>query len=261
MVDEAHNNFHTISGRYRPFAELLDADGCTVSAGNEAFTPASLADYDVLVIAGASGGDDQDAPDAILALPAFEPSECDVVRDWVHAGGALLLIADHAPNGAAAHALAQRFDVELRNVFTKDASAHEPGRNVYTLPFTRANGNLTAHAITDGRNKDERVEKVVTFTGQSLAAPAAAVELLRLGPTAVDVDDREDTNPRSAAGRSQALALEFGRGRVIVAGEAAMFTAQCIRVDGRDRCFGMSYPDCDNATFALNCVRWLARLL
>src|SRR5215469_306678 len=32
-VDEAHHNFHTIGGRYRPFANLVEADGFTVRPG------------------------------------------------------------------------------------------------------------------------------------------------------------------------------------------------------------------------------------
>ena len=36
-IDEAHHNFHTAGGRYRPFAELLRRDGYRVEA--EAGTP------------------------------------------------------------------------------------------------------------------------------------------------------------------------------------------------------------------------------
>ena len=42
---------------------------------------------------------------------AFTDSEIDALEHWVHAGGSLLLIADHWPYGAAVVALAQRFGV------------------------------------------------------------------------------------------------------------------------------------------------------
>ena len=32
VMDEGHRNFHTASGRYKPFAELLRSDGYTVSS-------------------------------------------------------------------------------------------------------------------------------------------------------------------------------------------------------------------------------------
>ncbi|HET7460727.1 MAG TPA: hypothetical protein VFJ82_05750, partial [Longimicrobium sp.] len=34
-IDEAHRNFHTATGNYRPFAELLRRDGYRVSASTQ----------------------------------------------------------------------------------------------------------------------------------------------------------------------------------------------------------------------------------
>jgi hypothetical protein len=112
LLDEAHANFHTASGRYKPFVDLLKADGYRVVARTQPFTPAGIARADVLVIANALGSritatNVNDPP------PAFTEDECDVVRDWVRAGGALLLIADHAPFGATAAVLSDRFGVEM----------------------------------------------------------------------------------------------------------------------------------------------------
>jgi hypothetical protein len=53
------------------------------------------------------------------------------------------------------------------------------------------------------------------------------------------------------------LALELGKGRVVVLGEAGTATAQAYR---RERC-GMNAPDNDNRQFVLNVMRWLARAL
>lgn len=56
-----------------------------------------LAGHDVLIIANALGAARQNLPGADQL--AFTESECDAVRDWVRAGGSLLLIADQTPYG------------------------------------------------------------------------------------------------------------------------------------------------------------------
>ena len=53
--------------------------------------------------------------------------------------------------------------------------------------------------------------------------------------------------------------MEFGRGRVVVLGEAAMLTARLHRFDGRP--IGMNTPGYDNRQLALNIMHWLTRLL
>ena len=53
LFDEAHNNFHTTHGRYKPFADLLTEDGYYVVASRKPFTKESLATFKVMVIADA----------------------------------------------------------------------------------------------------------------------------------------------------------------------------------------------------------------
>jgi hypothetical protein len=43
LLDEAHNNFHTVEGRYAPFADVLRRDGFVVDPLREDFTESSLA--------------------------------------------------------------------------------------------------------------------------------------------------------------------------------------------------------------------------
>jgi 2-polyprenyl-6-methoxyphenol hydroxylase-like FAD-dependent oxidoreductase len=110
------------------------------------------------------------------------------------------------------------------------------------------------------------VRHVLAFTGQSLAGPPEAVSLLTLSERAEDllvqlgesVRNVPAEKRRSAAGRSQALAIELGRGRVVVLGEAAMLSAQI--AGGRTR-MGFNVPGTDDRQFALNVVRWLTRVL
>lgn len=272
VIDEAHSNFHTTTGRYKPFADLLISDGYNVVPGTEKFQKESLKGVDVLVIANAA------APNATneLSEPAFSEQECDAVRDWVRAGGSLLLIADHAPFGGASENLAKRFGVGMGNGFVFDLANSDTGPT--TLVFSKENGLLGTHPLLRGRNRSEEVKRVVSFTGQSLVVPQGAVALMKLSPTAYESPNRGDlqaavaadpkqetAQARAAAGRAQALAMKFGKGRVVVLGEAAMFSAQVVRTaqggQRREGKMGMNVPGSDDKQFALNVMHWLSRLL
>ena len=96
LVDAAHGNFHTINGRFAPFAALLRADGYRVGSADQPITAAVLATADVFVIANAvKGGETSEW--VLPTPPAFEPEEVAALAAWVHDGGSLLLIADHMP--------------------------------------------------------------------------------------------------------------------------------------------------------------------
>ena len=255
MFDEAHHNFHTMDGRYQPFATILLNDGYRVIRNRVPFTKKSLEDFKVLVIANALGAEEMD--DTGADNPAFTEAECDAVRDWVRGGGALLLIADHAPFGGAAETLAKRFGVEMSKGFTLDEANSEG--NPTLLIFSRENHLLLDHPITNGRGGAEKINKVMSFTGQSLTGPKDSVQILKLADTARDTPDRNATTFTSAAGRAQALAFKFGKGRVVVQGEAAMLSAQ---IAGPNKFkMGMNVPGNDNKQYALNLVHWLSGFL
>lgn len=257
LFDEAHHNFHTADGRYQPFATLITNDGCIVTPNKQKFTKQSLAGYDVLVIANALGAAQMGAAEA--SNPAFTEEECHAVREWVQAGGALLLIADHAPMGAAAERLGQQFGIGMSKGYTSDPQHYlKESNNQGFIQFNRANGLLGEHAITRGRNADERLNRVQSFTGQSLKGPKDSVAFLKLADTTIDVD--RPTNTRtSAAGRAQGVALKFGKGRVVVMGEAAMLSAQLAGPEQMK--MGMNQPGLDNKQLVLNLVHWLTGLL
>lgn len=255
LIDEAHFNFHTASGRYKPFADLVSNDGYRVTPNKEKFTAESLNGFDVLVISNAGAAQPSSAE---RSSPAFTDAECDAVREWVRAGGALLLIADHAPAGAAAANLSERFGVGMSKGFTADPANYERvALDTSWIRFSRANKNLGDHPITRGRDASERINSVLSFTGQSLDAPRGSTALLKLSAQAYNVDDLNNPDKAkitSAAGRAQAVALPFGKGRVVVFGEAAMLTAQ-------NRNFGLNYPGTDNKQLVLNVMHWLSGLL
>jgi len=256
LFDEAHRNIHKANGTYAPFAQLIENDGYTIKRNRRAFTVDRLAGAAVLVIANALG--DNERNDNL----AMTDAEAGTVGDWVERGGSLLLITDHYPTGSAVANLAHRIGIDMSGGVTEDSTAHERGLDASHIVYT----NLPAHPITAG------VERVVTFTGQSLAGPAGAVAVLPLGPHAIDRaaaprversggDVRvhvEYGSPTSAAGRAQAIAFELGQGRVVALAEAAMASAQLSAYDGSP--FGMNLPGNDNRRFVLNVLHWLSRL-
>ena len=148
LFDEAHNNFHTSSGRYKPFADLISSDGYRFTPNKSKFSKKIFEGYDILVISNAMGGTTEDEPDSVLARPAFTEDEADAVSDWVQGGGSLLLIADHTPVGAAAQILANRFGVEMSNVYTYDKVHADSLHGKYNIAFTRENKLLADHPIT-----------------------------------------------------------------------------------------------------------------
>jgi hypothetical protein len=264
LFDEAHNNSHTSFGSYKPFSDLITSDGYRVVPGTSTFSKKLLGGYDLLVIVNAAG------PPGHRDSSPFTEAECNAVRDWVSAGGALLLISDHAPFSAAMAELSKRFEVSLTNGYTIDPVHHNKDSGDQTeLVFTREDGLLGEHPITQGRDAAERINRIITFSGTSLKGPSGGVAFLKLAGSALDVlpPDRKPASPGeqsadhktvSAAGRAQAIALEVGKGRVVVLGEAAMLTAQVASGGFR---FGMNTSGFDNRQLALNIAHWLSGLL
>ena len=254
--DEAHHNFHTTEGRYKPFVDLLMNDGYRVIRSRQPFSKTTLSSFKILVISNALGAEEDDDDGADKS--AFTDEEIQAVQDWVKSGGALLLIADHAPFGGAAAALAKSFGVDMSKGYTFDPQNCAPGLPTQLI-FSRENKLLTSHPITEGRNENERVKLVRSFTGQSLKGPEDSIAILKLADSATDRPAFAAGTSVSAAGRAQAVALKFGKGRVVVQGEAAMLSAQ---ISGADKHpMGMNVPGNDNKQYALNLMHWLSGLL
>lgn len=259
LIDEAHHNFHTMSGRYLAFARLLQKDGYDVRPLREKFTPAHLAQAKILVISNALAPENE-TEWSLPTPPAFDSAEIAVVREWVREGGSLFLIADHMPFPGAAETLAREFGVHMANGFALDAHA-ENGR----MLFTRTAGTLSDHPVTRGRNAAERVDSIVSFTGQAFR--------LTRGESLMTLDERAVlflpqvawqfsrlTPSMSASGMHQGALISFGKGRVAVFGEAAMFSAQ---LGGPNRTpAGMNDPSAPhNAQFLINIMHWLSGLI
>jgi hypothetical protein len=256
LIDQAHHNFHTKDGGFFAFARLLEQDGYRVQSLSTAVTgPDALENCRILVIANAL--DASNAQQWVLPTPsAFTAGEIKLIRQWVEAGGRLLLIADHMPFAGAATDLAKAFGFEYLNGFAFTGERSWPPSR-----FVRTDGTLAESPVTTGQNPSDRIDQVATFTGSAFKAPPGAIPVLKFLPehwslqpdTAWQFSDRTPKQP--LGGYCQGALLEYGKGKVAVFGEAAMFTAQI--VNGQMP-VGFNSPDApQNARFILNLIRWM----
>ena len=251
-VDGGHHNFHTADHGFLPFAELLRRDGFTVFGLTSKLTDSLLRTIDILVIANALhesnvGNWRQPTPSA------FTDREISAVSRWVKKGGSLFLIADHMPFPGAAKALAASVGVTFHDGFAIDTTTR--GFAV----FRKDDGTLVEHPLTEG------LDSVVTFTGQAFWASEDYTSLLLFSDGFVSMMPEiawqfdESTERFSVAGWTQVAVGTVGDGRVVVSGEAAMFTAQL--AGDEEWPVGLNYPGApDNLPFLLNLMHWLAGL-
>ncbi len=257
FLDEGHHNFHTIEGRYGPFARVLEKDGYQVKPYASAFKTESLQQGKILVIANPLNTINVDN----WALPnpsAFTDEEISVVDEWVRKGGNLFLIIDHMPWPGATADLAAVFGFKFLNGF--NISVVNPAY------FWRSNGTIVENIITSGRDITESIHQIPTTEGQAFEIPSDAypilvfdeTSLILLPDTAWVFNDK--TPIKNINGLSQGAFKKHGQGRVVVFGEASMFSAQ-IGDPGR-RKMGMNKEDAqDNYKLLLNIIHWLDGIL
>ncbi|MDX9759460.1 MAG: hypothetical protein RBU27_09890 [Bacteroidota bacterium] len=256
LIDAAHRNFHTMDGRFKAFADLLHAHGCTVGSAEERASTTLLAGCDIYVIANALAAENAEKWEKPVRN-AFDTEEIDILARWVHEGGALLLIADHMPFAGAIDSLALRFSIHFSDGFALYEG--RPGRG---LMFTRMNDNIRGHWITDTPFDGARIDSVVTFTGSAFQIQRAHDPLLVFGAGMLSLEpvvawEFDASTPRiRIEGWRQGAAMEYGKGRIVVFGEAAMFTAQRAE-NGLP--IGLNSPEgARNAPLIINIIRWLA---
>ena len=155
LLDEAHQNFHTISGRYLAFAKLVRRDGYRISGNRDKFSAASLRNARILVIANALNERNANGNWRLPTPSAFDSSEIAAVREWVRGGGSLMLVSDHMPFPGAMGPLSEEFGVHMMNGFAMQNDSVANGIFVHT----RKSGALASSAITRG------VDSVKVFTG------------------------------------------------------------------------------------------------
>jgi hypothetical protein len=256
FIDEAHHNFHALSGRFKPFANLLQKDGYIVKSLAQTFGKEVLSKGKIVVISNALNADN--LGNWRLPTPsAFKDQEIAALNEWVKQGGSLFLIADHMPFPGAAEKLAASFGIKFYNGFAISKRHHD--KDIFTL----SNG-LQECSLTNGRNESEKVTSIQSFTGQAFQIPEIAHPIVVLDSSYEILmpetawEFTKATPTISAASFVQGAYLKYGQGRVVVFGEAAMFTAQ----QQGDRKVGMNAPGAEqNVQFLLNVIHWLDSLV
>lgn len=246
LVDAGHHNFHTIDGRYAPFARFLGRDGYRLESSETAIRPEALQHCKIFVISNPI------APSQSWNLPtasAFSGAEITVLNEWVKRGGRLLLIADHMPFAGSAENLAKSFGFEFANCFAMDNRRRSIER------FYKENKTLLDNELTAG------IDTVVSFTGSAFRIPEGATGVLALNNYTLLFPDAawdftESTTVTDSKGYFQGAYMQYGKGKIVVMGEAAMFSAQ---LAGPEKArVGMNHPAArQNAQFLLNIIHWL----
>ena len=251
MLDEFHCNFHTLAGRYLPFGKLLGNDGYVLQSNLEKFSYDKLKECKILVIANAL--DSSDLEEWILPNPsAFSKDEISAVKKWIEEGGRLFLIADHMPFAGAAHELAKEFGIEFQNGF-----AMNKNKNTYDK-FYKANNSLAENELTTN------IDTVLSFTGSAFTIPPDAKPILLLDENykilrpSIAWEFNESTPNVSGKGFCQIAYLNFGKGKIVISGEAAMFSAQIAGSGNNQSKMGFNLPEAkNNIRLLLNIIHWL----
>lgn len=256
FVDEAHFNFHVIDGRYRPFADLLRRDGYVIHSYKEAvFSEKSLKNCDILVIANALNAKNVEHWQNPI-YPAFSVEEINEIENWVKNGGSLFLIADHMPFAGASSHLAAAFGYKFLDGFAIDTVRASPDH------FTLQSGQLFKNRITTYNG--QQLDSIMTFTGQAFEIPKDANPILKVGKTWVvyqpeiawEID--KNTPKILADNLYQGAYQDYGEGRLVIFGEAAMFSAQIAEENGHVFKAGMNQSDAkNNYKLLLSIIHWL----
>lgn len=255
FIDEGHHNFHTKEGRYKAFANLVERDGYIVKKYKGQFVKEHLDKGKILVISNALN--EINVENWYLPTPsAFSDKEIKIIEQWVKDGGSLFLIADHMPMAGAAKDLGRVFGFEFTNGFVFNTSNSRE-----TAFFKTDDNTLVESSITKGMNETENVKHIVSFTGQAFKIPLDATSVLKFNSDYVNtLPDTawvfKDIPRTPAKGWYQGAYKKFGKGRVVVWGEAGMFTAQ---LKGPEKVkFGMNRDIAkENYQLLLNLIHWL----
>lgn len=256
-IDHKHHNFHKLSGRFKPFADLLKSDGYQLDS---VLAYDKLGPSDILVISNPIHPNNVGNWQRPI-YNAFSDDDILSLENWVKKGGKLLLIADHMPFAGAANALANQFGFEFCDGFAQLKKERNNAPDI----FTKENNSLLTSVITDGSLSDT-ITSITTFTGSSFTIPKRAKGILKFTKEDVCLTPEiawqlTETTKRSTLENSfQGAILNYGGGKVAVFGEAAMFTAQTITNTNGTFKFGFHAPSApNNMQFIRNLLFWLSK--
>jgi len=254
LFDEAHNNASTLKGAYSAFGRLLQQDGYNVVTARESVSIDLLKKGQIFVTVNAMYDlEDWNLP----AKSAFSLEEINALSAWVSSGGSLFLVTDHMPCGASVHDLAGRFGINVINGF----ALRNDG-----LPevFSKQRNTLFSNVITSPPGKE--IDSIMCWGGTGFIVPSDAHVISVLGNDyniylPDDVSQIQRPLPPnlpyvSGKGLVNGAYLKFGKGKIVIFGDGAPFSAQLQGIKNNKR--GMNHPGArQNAQLLLNIVHWL----
>lgn len=254
-IDALHNNLHKLDGNFAPFAKLARKDGYEIRSLNKW---EDIEKANVLVIANALNEQNIGVWERPI-YSAFTQVEIEKIVRFVENGGSLLLIADHMPFAGAASNLAKSFGFEFCDGFAQlEKKGNMPDA------FSEDNKRLTPSILKDG-TIGEKVANVITFTGSSFSIPSDAIGVLKFLDNDICMKPNvawqfDDTTPKiPLTDKFQGAIKLYGKGKIAIFGEAAMFTAQ--KVSQNSNTFKVGYNSSyasENIQFIRNVLLWLS---
>ncbi|MFJ2029122.1 DUF6421 family protein [Streptosporangium sp. NPDC087985] len=241
LFDEAHNESWTIrrdvaetmnpghpdDNSYARAADLLRRLGHTVTAHTEGpIISTLLSAADVFVIAHPSA--DRWERTTGLGSPVLSVEELDAIEGYVSGGGGLVVLAEceQEKYGSNLDELLARFGVGVEHTTVQDPRSAHNGVASWVLGSP---GDIGEQDLLSG------ARRACFYRAGVLTAPEDATVLFRTSPTA------------DPAGRPLAVAVQHGRGRVVVVADSDLF--------GDD-----SIGDYDHAALWGNLITWAARV-
>jgi len=258
LLDGAHHNFFIQWDFIKPFSDLAKADGYQTIVDSLKFTPEYLKRFDIVMIITALPFDFT-TKNEVTDESTFSKEEVNSLNDWVNKGGSLLVFSEHAPFDQAINPLIKRFGIESSIGRAIDSlNYNKEIGNTGWIEFSNKNGGLkNEHPILNGRNKEEKVTKLMTFGGSALTGKGYT-NLLELSEISENVMHSTGVGP-SGKGNSQGLAGEIGLGRVVALGDSNGFVAMLFdEEDGSKQAAGMNLKEYDWKQFVLNTLHWLS---
>ncbi|MGH2624675.1 MAG: hypothetical protein ACRDE7_13485, partial [Sphingobacterium sp.] len=254
LFDEAHNNASTLRGAYSTFGSLLQQDGYNVVSTRENVSLELLEKGKIFITVNAMYDmEDWNLP----AKSAFSPEEINALTTWISLGGSLFLVTDHMPCGASVHDLAERFGINVINGF----ALRNDG-----LPevFSKQRNTLFSNEITNPPGKE--IDSIMCWGGTGFIVPSNAHIISVLGNDyniylPQDVSQIKRPLPQnlpyiSGRGLVNGAYLKFGKGKIVIFGDGAPFSAQLQGIKSNKR--GMNHPWArQNAQLLLNIIHWL----
>ena len=128
-----------------------------------------------------------------------------------------------------------------------------------------SNSRLISSEITNGSN-GQKISSVTTFTGSSFSIPKEATGILKFNKGDICLQPKvawqfkETTPQKDLENKYQGAIMNFGKGKIAVFGEAAMFTAQTVTNNSGVFKVGFHSDNApSNSNFIRNLMYWLSK--